>query len=198
MPTGVYIRTEKTRKALSETKTGFRHPDETRAKMSKSRKGKMPKNIQLFQKLGQEARRGTLSWNSGLKLTDEQKKKQNIDGLKLGHGWNKGIPATWVIGEKNINWRGGIKNPNGKLRNSPEYRLWKKSVLTRDNYTCVWCSVSKEDSPETILHADHIKSFTFYPKLRFDINNGRTLCWDCHKKTDSYGLIRNNNKILCQ
>jgi len=36
------------------------------------------------------------------------------------------------------------------------------------------------------LEADHIKAFSEYPELIYDINNGRTLCKECHKKTDNY------------
>jgi hypothetical protein len=35
-------------------------------------------------------RPGNTAWNKGIKLTEEQKAKQNIDGLKKGWGWNKG------------------------------------------------------------------------------------------------------------
>lgn len=36
-------------------------------------------------------------------------------------------------------------------------------------------------------NADHIKSFKDHPELRTDLQNGRTLCVDCHRKTDTYG-----------
>ena len=32
------------------------------------------------------------------------------------------------------------------------------------------------------LNADHIKPFSLYPELRLIVENGRTLCVDCHKK----------------
>jgi 5-methylcytosine-specific restriction endonuclease McrA len=38
-----------------------------------------------------------------------------------------------------------------------------------------------------VLQADHIKPFAHHPELRFDVNNGRTLCVPCHRKTDTYG-----------
>ena len=80
------------------------------------------------------------------------------------------------------NWRGGITPINEKIRKSIEYKLWRKSVFERDDYTCVWCGQKGGK-----LNADHIKPFAYFPELRFAIDNGRTLCIDCHKKTDTYG-----------
>lgn len=59
---------------------------------------------------------------------------------------------------------------------------WRKAVFDRDDYTCQIC---KERGGK--LNADHIKPFKYFPELRYDINNGRTLCVPCHRKTDTYG-----------
>lgn len=63
-------------------------------------------------------------------------------------------------------------------RYSVEAKQWRKSVFERDNYTCQKCSVRG-----TYLEADHIKPFAYYPELRYEISNGRTLCRPCHNKT---------------
>lgn len=85
-------------------------------------------------------------------------------------------------GEKSYLWKGGITPINQKIRSSLEYKLWRESVFERDNHTCVWCL-----RRGIRLNADHIKPFSLFPELRFAIDNGRTLCIDCHKKTDTFG-----------
>ncbi len=83
-------------------------------------------------------------------------------------------------------WKGGISKVNKterqNLMNTVEYRIWRTSIFTRDNYTCIWCGQRGGR-----LNADHIKSWKDYPALRFAIDNGRTLCEPCHRKTDNYG-----------
>ena len=83
-------------------------------------------------------------------------------------------------GKDNPAWKGGIYPENQKIRGSLEYKLWRKSVLERDNYICIWCGLSEN------LQADHIKPFALYPELRFAIDNGRTLCRECHNTTNSF------------
>lgn len=85
-------------------------------------------------------------------------------------------------GPNSNTWQGGKTAAGTKIRNSEEYAAWRKAVFERDNYTCVLCDVTN-----CKLNADHIKRFSQYPELRLDINNGRTLCIPCHKKTPNYG-----------
>ena len=65
---------------------------------------------------------------------------------------------------------------NYEKRVSPEYKRWKKAVLERDGYKCQHCG------EENDLHVHHIKSFSKYPELRYEVSNGITLCKKCHKK----------------
>lgn len=75
---------------------------------------------------------------------------------------------------------------NQQIRTSLKYQLWRESVFKRDSWTCQHCGARSGNGHRVVLHADHIKPFALFPKLRFDINNGRTLCVPCHKKTPTY------------
>lgn len=100
-----------------------------------------------------------------------------------------------IAGKNNHNWKGGITLINEKIRKSPEYKLWREAVFKRDNWICIWCGKYSGR-----LNADHIKPFSLFPELRFAIDNGRTLCIPCHKKTNSYGFKKGyrpwNKKML--
>ena len=100
--------------------------------------------------------------------------------------WNKGKQHPKVSGCNNRFWKGGITPINAKIRTSLEYKIWRRAVFERDNYTCVWCGAKNGVGEKVIIHADHIKPFAYFPELRFAIDNGRTLCIDCHKTTESY------------
>ena len=78
---------------------------------------------------------------------------------------------------------------SGRDRNTPEYKLWRKSVFEKDNYTCQKCN-----SRGIKLNAHHIKLWSRYTDLRFDINNGTTLCEKCHKLIHGKGVVRSGRK----
>lgn len=139
-------------------KKGHRQSEESRLKMSLARKGVEPSN-------------------KGIPMSEETRKKvsKSRKGKKGGIPFPKGsIP--WNKGK-------GTKTTEAqRLRVSKEYKLWRESVFKKDNYTCVWCKKTGGN-----LNADHIKPFAYFPELRFAIDNGRTLCVDCHRTTDNFG-----------
>ena len=55
-----------------------------------------------------------------------------------------------------------------------EYVVWRTAVFARDNWTCQTCQI------RGYLEAHHIKSWKNYPLLRLEINNGVSLCTNCH------------------
>jgi len=128
-----------------------------------------------------KAKLGKSTWNKGTKGV----MKPNKTSFKKGHtSWVKGLKG-YMAGEKNPNWKGGVTSEHERIRKSPEYKEWRKSVFERDNYTCKNCGKRGGD-----MQADHIKPFAMHPRLRMELENGRTLCVDCHRKTDTYGVSR--------
>jgi 5-methylcytosine-specific restriction endonuclease McrA len=59
----------------------------------------------------------------------------------------------------------------------PQYKQFRKDVLKRDKFKCKMpgCKSSKS------LQVHHIKKWSKASALRYDINNGITLCRYCHK-----------------
>lgn len=121
--------------------------------------------------------------------------KANITSFKEGHKqsntgkthfkkgytpWNKGkkLPR----GEKAPNWKGGTSKSHRDGYCSSDYKLWRKAVFEKDNYTCI-CGFNGK---EGYITAHHIKSWKDYPELRYVVENGLTLCEKCHSLTDNY------------
>lgn len=77
---------------------------------------------------------------------------------------------------------------NRKKHGSAKDRDWRSAVFLRDNYTCQECGIVGNK-----LQAHHIKSWKTHPELRWDMDNGETLCLVCHRQTDTYGG-RNSKK----
>lgn len=147
-----HVVTHAMRKRIGDAQRGKKVSDETKAKL-----------VSTFFKVG------LAPWNKG---------KRGV----MPAPWNKGKPHEAVRGNKNPNWKGGVTEPNSKIRRSLEYRIWRTAVFVRDGWTCVWCGAKG-----VRLNADHIKRFSDFPELRFAIDNGRTLCEPCHRTTETFG-----------
>lgn len=163
MPTGIYIRknlTDTHKKNIGLANKGKKHSEEFKKKCSDRMKGKILSK-KTREKLSIAAKGRIVSVFTRIKLSRTHKQR--------------------VLEGKNNFYRGGITEINKKIRMSLAFRLWREAVFARDNWTCQECG-----SVGTYLHPHHIKSFSKYPELRFDINNGMTLCKECHKKTDNY------------
>ena len=93
--------------------------------------------------------------------------------------WNRGIKLPYQVWNKGM---GSKTTESKRIRLSKEYIEWREKVFKRDNYTCQDCGKRGGE-----LHPHHIKEFSKFPELRFEVSNGKTLCPNCHKKTDSYG-----------
>ena len=95
------------------------------------------------------------------------------------------------MGDKSWNWQGGIPSLYDLLRHGSKSKQWIKDVFTRDKFICQKCGKTG-----CCLEAHHIKPFsvifienniTTYEEAinceeLWDINNGITLCKDCHEK----------------
>lgn len=102
------------------------------------------------------------------------------------HGKWKKENSELFSGSNSPTWKGGLVGKYAKLRASSDYKKWRKAVFERDNYTCVWCGDKNGEGKVVVFHADHIKPFAYFPELRFEVSNGRTLCTTCHRYTASY------------
>lgn len=183
MPTGIYKRSEKQIAMLKEYNNNKVVSEETRRKISTFNKGK---------KLSAEHKQKIGIANNGNKRPDlSLRNKQGIWKGKIHTLESRRKISEANRGEKCYNWQGGKTKINNALRQTFEYKLWRKSVFERDNWTCIWCGIRGGK-----INADHIKPFALYPELRFAIDNGRTLCVPCHKTTDTYGVKLMNKKTF--
>lgn len=62
-------------------------------------------------------------------------------------------------------------------RHDAGYVEWRTKVFERDGFKCAICG-----QVGGTLNAHHIKTFKDFPGLRLDIDNGITLCQECHKR----------------
>lgn len=93
----------------------------------------------------------------------------------------KGIKPKVIFsgfGQNNPRWiedRTQIKISD-RIKNDPLRKQWTKSVYIRDNWKC---KIANQDCHGRI-EAHHILTWKDYPELRYEINNGITLCHAHH------------------
>ena len=153
---------------------------ETKNKLSIANKGK--NTWMKGRKLSREIRdklskagMGHIVSQSTRKKISNANKERNVS-KETREAISKSLKGRFV-GKNATNWKGGITPKSQIIRMSLEYKVWRLAVYERDGYECVSCG----DKCGGNLQAHHILSFAKYPKSRFDVSNGTTLCRDCHK-----------------
>ena len=101
-------------------------------------------------------------------------------------------------GENSPTWKGGLTSLNIRGKNNSDYHTWRNAVYVKDWYTCQCCGKSKD----IIKNAHHILPYAEYEDLRYDVDNGITMCKECHYTTikdsfhNKYGTINNTPEQL--
>jgi len=136
-------------------------------------KERKPTNITPAMRDALRERNRVNKWSKGRTITEDH--KALLSSLRIEEGAN-GTGSFY--GKNNPNWKGGISPTIHIARTVSVYREWRMVVFARDHYTCVRC----KDKRGGNLHAHHIKKFSDFPELRYEVSNGETLCFDCHAK----------------
>jgi hypothetical protein len=90
--------------------------------------------------------------------------------------------ADKIRGENHPNWNPYLTDEERELgRLYPEYYQWRKEIFERDNYTCQCCH-----NRGGKLNAHHLDGYNWCKEKRTDIDNGTTLCFDCHIEFHSF------------
>jgi len=159
---------------------GYKLTEEHKVNISNGIKNHLPSTV---------FKNGHIPWLKGKKV------KCNTGRTHFKKGsipWNKGKRWLQVSGANSNFWKGGINPLRGQVRSSFKYRQWRSDVFTRDNFTCQTCGKRGGD-----LEAHHLREFAiiiFENKIKtldqaltceelWNINNGQTLCVECHDLT---------------
>lgn len=111
--------------------------------------------------------------------------------------WKSVLCRKCYRGKLSPFWRGGTSLLSTLIRALPENRQWQKQCLYRDNYCCLECGI---ESKGNNLQIHHVKQFALILKENniktleeakkceelWDMDNGRTLCRECHKLTENF------------
>jgi hypothetical protein len=130
-----------------------------------------------------------LETRKGYKHSEATKIKLSL--AKIGEN----NPQKKLKGEKSPFWKKEKTNEERiKQRKYRAYHDWRELVYIKDNYTCKKCNRKSGDGKKIILNAHHIENYSEKKELRLDVNNGITLCYNCHKKFHEKYTKFNNTK----
>ena len=169
-----------------------------------------------------ESKKGKPTWNKGKHLTPEWKAK--ISKANTGRRWSvesnlkrsasqkgKRSPVKgmhWKLspevrtkmigrfaGSKHPRWiKDRTKLAKHQERNDMAYKEWRKSVCNRDNWKC---RIADTNCIGKVV-AHHILPWSNFPELRYEVNNGITLCHFHHprKRNDEIKLVSTFQRLV--
>lgn len=176
MPTGIYKRNEITLEKMRVRMLGNKI-----SLGKKSNLGKHWKIKDISKSLGVHKGEKNGMWKGG--------KPKCLDcGKELTQYSSKYCNKHKSNGEKSYRYikdRTLLKKQN--RRNDPAYFEWRKQIWLRDNFKC---KIRNQDCDGKI-EVHHILGWVSYPELRYEINNGITLCHAHHprKRAEEKRLI---------
>jgi hypothetical protein len=193
MPSGVYKHKSPSIESIKKrvlSRAGYKHSKETIEKIRIANIGKKrteeSKLKMSISKVG--LKRKPHSEMTRLKMSNssigKKKSPKHIQNIRKAKKLN---PTRYWFGKKRLDMT-GENNPNwiidrSKLakrqeRNDTAYKEWRRQVWLRDNFKC------KIDNPNCSgrIEAHHILGWMEYPELRYQVNNGITLCHAHHPK----------------
>lgn len=140
----------------------------------------------LHERLRQPEQRRLHSEKTRQAWQDPEKRAHMMDGIK-----QRSQDPAWRSAP---HFRRDKQHPrytgNQQDRNRYESKAWRKAVFARDNYTCQECG---KCGPCLVAH--HKQPWADHPELRFDVDNGITLCETCHDK--AHGKTRRPKTFKC-
>lgn len=118
--------------------------------------------------------------------------KTNLDSVRRGSGCPK-CSLKRRSGEGNHKYNPNLTEEDRikrrRLSTIENQRIWRIGVFKRDNYTCCICSQYGGK-----LNGHHLNGYNWDKEGRFDIDNGATLCKQCHKDFHKIYKMGNNTK----
>jgi len=188
------------REKLSKAHKGKVFSAEHLKNLSESHKGQIPTNLEQLRQLAkrpksQEHIEKIKLSNLGKKHNWTLKGKKDFSESKLGQSsWNKGLKG-YMGSDKNWRWisdRTKLKKSEDRRNSANNY--WVKQCKERDGYKC---KMRNKDCCGR-LEVHHIERWIDKPELRYDTNNGITLCHFHHprKRKDEEQLIEIFKKLI--
>jgi 5-methylcytosine-specific restriction endonuclease McrA len=128
----------------------------------------------------EKARKANLEYLLGRKVPSEIKMKisKKLKGKKLTEEHRLKMVGKHNSPNTEFKRKKGMVYKRAEHPTNKKYISWRIGVFKRDNFTCQAC-----EKIGGRLQAHHIQPWVGFKELRYEVNNGITLCVDCHKLT---------------